>query len=315
MGLGIFLITTSFQAGNTIGAALAFSELSATSTVPWVLIFTTLGIALLFARSFYQVLEKIMLAMVGLMLVSFFLTLILVKPNLSGIIQGLVPSLPEGSEMLTIALIASSFSMVAVFYQAYLVKEKRWTQHEVKQGVRESQSGVLVLGLISSFILINAASVLHSSGIEVNSATDMGRALEPLFGRSTTVIFMMGMFGASFSSLVGNATIGGALLADAFSWGNQLNNKRVKGLIMVVMIIGALIALYFDGLPLELIVFAQATTILIAPLIGIALLIIANDRRLMGPLKNNRITNLIGVLGLLLLVILLGRYIFLMFIQ
>ena len=34
---------------------------------------------------------------------------------------------------------------------------------------------------------------------------------------------------------------------------------------MVVMVMGALIALYFGGLPLELIVFAQAITVVIAP--------------------------------------------------
>ncbi|MGI9543323.1 MAG: Nramp family divalent metal transporter [Cyclobacteriaceae bacterium] len=315
IGLGIFLITTSFQAGNTIGAGLAFSELFETSTVPWVLFFTALGISLLFFKSFYKVLEKIMLAMVGLMLLSFFITLVLAKPDPSNIIKGLIPGVPSGSEMLTIALIASSFSMVAVFYQAYLVKEKGWKKEELKQGKRESLSGILILGLISSFILINAAAILYPKGIEVKSATDMGLALEPLYGKSTSVIFMLGMFGASFSSLVGNATIGGALFADAFSLGSRLDNKSVKGLIMLVMIMGALIALYFDGLPLELIVFAQAITVLIAPLIGIVLFLIANDSKIMGPMKNNAANNIAGVLGLLLLLFLSGSYIYLMFIK
>ena len=312
IGIGIFLVTSSFQAGNTIGAGLAFSELFGTSTIPWVIFFTALGISLLFFNSFYKVLEKIMLVMVGLMLTSFFITLVLAKPNLSNIIKGLIPSIPVGSEMLAIALIASSFSMVAVFYQAYLVKEKGWKKEELVKSRRESLSGILILGLISSFILINAACILHPQGIEVKSAADMGLALEPLFGKSTSVIFMIGMFGASFSSLVGNATIGGALFADAFSWGNQLDSKNVKGLIMLVMIMGALIALYFGGLPLELIVFAQAITVLIAPIIGIALLLIANDNKIMGVMKNGTSKNITNGLGLLLLLFLLGSYIFLL---
>jgi Mn2+/Fe2+ NRAMP family transporter len=120
--------------------------------------------------------------------------------------------------------------------------------------------GVLILGIISSFILINAAAILHPQGIQVNSATDMGLALEPLYGNIATIIFMLGLFGASFSSLIGNATIGGSLLSDAFSWGNQLQSKAVRRMIMLVMLIGAAIALKFGRLPLELIVFAQAIT-------------------------------------------------------
>lgn len=315
IGLGIFLITSSFQAGNTIGAGLAFAELFGTSTVPWVLFFTALGISLLFFKSFYKVLEKIMLAMVGLMLVSFSITLVLAKPDVFSLVKGLVPTLPKGSEILTIALIASSFSIVGVFYQSYLVKEKGWKKEQLKKGSKESLSGILILGLISSFILINAASILYPQGIEVKSATDMGLALEPLFGKRTSVIFMIGMFGASFSSLVGNATIGGALLADAFSLGSRLDNKSVKGLIMLVMVMGAMIALYFGGLPLELIVFAQAITVVIAPMIGIALLLIANDSKIMGPMKNNMAKNIAVVLGLLLLLFLAGGYIYMSFIK
>ncbi|WP_020528242.1 Nramp family divalent metal transporter [Flexithrix dorotheae] len=315
IGLGIFLITSSFQAGNTIGAGLAFAELTETSTIPWVIGFTALGISLLFFKSFYKVLERIMLAMVGLMLASFFITLVLAQPNLADVLQGFVPTLPKGAEILTIALIASSFSIVGVFYQAYLVKEKGWKKEELKQGKRESLTGIFILGLISAFIMINAAAVLHPKGVEVKSALDMGLALEPLFGKITALIFMLGLFGASFSSLVGNATIGGALFADAFSLGNRLDNKNVKLLIMLVMVVGAVIALSFGKLPLELIIFAQAITIVLAPMIAVALLLIANDQNIMGEQKNNITQNITCSLGLLLLLFLAGNHIYFLFIK
>ena len=52
MGLGIFTITASFQAGNTIGASLAFAELFGTSTWPWVIFFVSLAMVLLFFKVF-----------------------------------------------------------------------------------------------------------------------------------------------------------------------------------------------------------------------------------------------------------------------
>ena len=315
LGIGIFAITASFQAGNTIGASVAFAELFGTAVAPWVIAFTLVAISLLFFKAFYKVLEKLMIALVGVMLLSFLITLLLARPNLVALASGLVPGLPTGSEGLTIALIASSFSVVGAFYQGYLVKEKGWKKEEAREAKRESITGVMILGMISLFILINAATILYPQGIQVNSATDMGLALEPLYGSTATVIFMLGLFGASFSSLIGNATIGGSLLSDAFSLGSQLKSSRVRGMIMLVMLIGAAIALAFGRLPLELIVFAQAITVIIAPLVGVALLVLANDASRMGSLRNTKWKNIGGVAGLLLLLFLSACQIYLQFIR
>lgn len=313
IGIGIFIITSSFQAGNTIGASLAFAELFGTDTWPWVMFFVSIAIGLLFFKSFYKILETIMIALVGLMLISFFITLMLARPDVSSIIAGLNPRIPSGSEMLSIALIASSFSIVGAFYQSYLVKEKKWKRSDLKKGRRESIAGIVILGTISAFIMINAATILYPKGISVNSATDMGLALKPLYGSFATAIFMLGLFSASFSSLIGNATIGGALLSDAFSLGSDLKLKVVRKFIMLVMVIGALVALKYGRLPLDLIVFAQGITVTIAPIIAIALLLVANDQKIMGNFKNGRWQNIVCIFGLLLLIVLAINYMRLIF--
>jgi len=304
LGLGMLGITGSFQAGNAIGAGLAFAELAGTSTAVWVVFFALLAIGLLFFRSFYKILEKIMIGLVLLMLASFFLTLLLSQPKLSLLLQGFVPSLPSGSELLTIALVASSFSTVAAFYQAYLVQEKGWKDSDYEVAMRESRNGILVLGALSGMIIIVAASILHEADIEVNAASDLGLALEPLFGRFATVAFMVGFFAASFSSLIGNATIGGALIADAFGLGRSLSSWQVRGCIVGVIVFGAAIALLYGGLPLQLIVFAQALTILIAPAAAIFLLLMANDKGVMARSTNTFRANLIPFVGLALLLFL-----------
>ena len=304
LGLGMLGITGSFQAGNAIGAGLAFAELTGSSTAVWVIFFALLAIGLLFFRSFYKILEKIMIGLVLLMLASFFLTLLLSQPKLSLLLQGFVPSLPSGSELLTIALVASSFSTVAAFYQAYLVQEKGWQQSDYAVAMRESRNGILVLGALSGMIIIVAASILHQADIEVKAASDLGLALEPLFGRFATVAFMVGFFAASFSSLIGNATIGGALIADAFGLGRSLSSWQVRGCIVGVIVFGSGIALLYGGLPLQLIVFAQALTILIAPAAAIFILLMANDKEVMTSATNTFRTNLIPFIGSALLLFL-----------
>src|SRR5690606_23104021 len=279
-GLGIFFVCASFQAGNSIGAGLSFAESFSTSANPWIVFISLLAIALLFFKSFYRILEKVMMIMVGMMLVSFMVTLIVAKPGLEDVAAGLYPTIPTGSLLLIIAMVASSFSVAGAFYQSYLVQAKGWQRVEVKDVKRESFTGIFILGLISSMILLSAASILHPQGIQVNAAADMFKALVPLYGIWAAVFSMLGLFGASFSSLIGNATIGGTLFADALSLGSSLNSKSVRALIMLVIVLGAGIAIAFVSLPLELIVFAQGVTVFAVPFIGLGLLMVANDKEI-----------------------------------
>lgn len=300
-GVGIFLVCASFQAGNSIGAGIAFAETFGTSATPWIVGVAGFGISLLFFKSFYKVLEKVMILMVGIMLLSFIITLLVTKPGIGLVVQGLIPSIPPGSLVMVIALVASSFSIAGAFYQSYLVQEKGWKKNQVGQAVTESFIGILILGTISAMILVSAGAVLFPQGIQVNTATDMGKALEPVYGSWASQLFMLGLFGSSFSSLIGNATIGGTLFADALSWGKDLNSRPVKLSIMMIILIGAGVAILFGRLPLELIVFAQGVTIFVVPFIGLGMLILANDRRIMGNLTNSRSNNILGIVGLLVL--------------
>ncbi len=265
LGVGIFCISASFQAGNSIGAGISLTELVGSRAPLWIVVISVLAMVLLFYQSFYKILEKIMIVMVLIMLLCFLVTLIISAPNLVAILQGLVPRVPSGSEILGIALVASSFSIVGAFYQSSLVKEKGWKLTDLPLAQSEAVVGILTLGFLSALVMICAATVLYQSGIEVNTATDLGRALEPLFGTFSSKVFMVGFLAASFSSLLGNATIGGALLADSFSLGQRLTDQKVRWMIILVIIFGAAVSMIFGALPLQLIVFAQAVTILLAP--------------------------------------------------
>ncbi|MDO9552793.1 Nramp family divalent metal transporter [Rhodonellum sp.] len=299
IGLGVFLVSTSFQAGNSIGVGLAVAEASHTPIWLWILVFNSLGIGLLFFKSFYKILEKLMIGLVGIMLFSFTLTLFMVKPSFEGVMSGFIPSIPDGSAGLMIAFMASCFSIVGAFYQAYLIQEKRKINIPQKN---RSSSGILILGVMSAVVIICAATVLYPQGIQVSSASEMSIALEPLFGSNAAHLFLVGLFGASFSSLVGNATVGGSLLADALGFGHQLHLKRVKYCIALVMVAGASIALIFGNLPLELIIFAQRVTIFLVPIIGLSMFMIANDKGLMKERVNSTAIKFGGIAGIMLLV-------------
>jgi manganese transport protein len=298
IGLGIFLVAASFQAGNSI------AEPTNTPMYVWIVIFNLIAVSLLFFKSFYKILEKIMIGLVFLMLFAFVTTLILSKPSIPDIVTGFVPSIPAGSVGLIIAFMASCFSIVGAFYQSYLVQERNRLQPDVQQTGKESFVGMCILGLMSAILLICSAAVLHPKGVVIGSATDMAKALEPAFGKYAAYLFLAGLFGASFSALIGNATIGGSLLGDAFGYGGTLSSKTGRVFIALVMLIGAVVAIAFGKLPLQLIVIAQGVTIFIVPFIGIAIYLVANDRKLMGEYRNKAFSNIAGGIGLLVIIFL-----------
>lgn len=301
IGIGAFLVTTSFQAGNAIGTGIAIEAVTGINSKVWIIAMTVVAIILLFFKEFYQILEKLMLGLVVLMLTTFLITTIIVKPSIREIFMGFVPSLPDGSIALVIALFATSFSIVGAVYQSYLVREKKVAIQDAKASGQEAIFGIFLLGLISFLIMVTAATVLKPAGIVVNNAVEMGEALRPSFGSFSTFIFMLGLFGASFSSLVGNATIGGSLLSDGFGFGKNLSNVKVRIAIILVMSFGSIVALLFNGAPVNLIIFAQGITIFIVPFIAIVILLIANRKDVMGDLKNGVMSNVFGIIGLLVL--------------
>ncbi|MBO9592584.1 MAG: Nramp family divalent metal transporter [Niabella sp.] len=302
VGIGVFFVTASFQAGNSTGVGISLAETTGVSAKVWILLANALGIALLFFKGFYKILEKVMILLIVIMLGSFIVTFFLAKPSASGILNGLVPTLPQGSLGLVIALFASAFSIVGALYQSYMVQERRRLSPDLKQKPSDSLPGILILGIMASIVLICAASVLHPAGVVVTKATDMSKTLAPLFGDYAAHLFLIGLFGASFSSLIGNASVGGTLLGDALGYKGQLSSNIVRVLIALVMVIGAFVALRFDGAPLELIVLAQSVTILVVPFIGIAMFIISGDRNIMGRYVNTPLTKVVAAIGLLMLV-------------
>lgn len=306
VGVGVFLVCTSFQTGNSVGVGIAIGELTNTNNNIWIVFFNLVGITLLFFRDFYKVLERAMLILIGMMLLAFLITLFEVSPDINKVVTGfVVPKVPSGSTGIIIAFMASCFSIVGAFYTSYLVQARKKTEKgDLKSSRHSSLTGIIVLGVLSAILMICAAAILQPLGIEVSTATDMSLALRPAFGEAASAVFLIGLFAAGFSSIIGNATIGGSLMSDALGFGNDFSSNKTKLLIAFVMVVGAIIAVSFGSAPLELIVFAQSITIFIVPVIGVAMFFIASNKAIM---KQNRIGPFLrvsGFIGLCVVIIL-----------
>jgi len=299
VGLSVFLIAGGFQTGNNIGVGLAMDAMFGGGMMLWAPIFTI--IALLFiwiSRDFYKLLEKVMMTLVVIMIVAFIANVFMAAPSVGKIALGLVPSQPK-IWGLVIAISATSFSIAAAAYQAYLVQGKGWSAAFLKKAQRDATIGIVILCGLAALIMITSAAVLAPRGIGVKSAVDMAIQLEPLLGPLAKWLFLFGLLAASFSSFVSNAVLGGMFLSDGFGLGKSLNDISVKVFTTLLLLFSTTLAVILKTNPIEVLVVAQASTILGGPLVAIVLLLLGNNKDVLQEHTNKPVTNVIAVLAIL----------------
>jgi len=295
LGIAGFVVTMGFQTGNNVGIGLAMSAIFGGSMGLWAVVFTSVVLILIWWKSnVYNIVEKVMTGLVLLMIISFFANLFAIDIDVKELAKGFIPSKPA-IFVLVIAMSATTFSVISAIIQIYLVKDKKWTRETLKENLKGSTIGVVILAAISGVIIITSAAVLKPRGIVPTSAVEMGLQLEPLLGATSKWLFLFGLFSASFSSFVVNAFSGGLLLADGFKLGKSYNNKYVKIFASALMILSTIIVLFINENPIELLVIAQASTAVIVPIFALLIIVLANNKKLMGEYRISKVENAIGI--------------------
>ncbi len=308
LGISSFLVVAAFQFGNNLGVSTALSELTGLPEILWPLLFTVAAIVFLFwAKNVYALVEKIMAVLVAVMILAFFANLFFSGIEPAHLVKGLVPKRPEGGFSSSKALVATSFSVIAALYQAYLVRSKGWKIDDYPSVIRDAYSGIVIVGLVTGVILITSAEAFAGKGITIKTAGDLAIQLEALFGPAAHLIFCIGLAAAAFSSFIVNALLGGGLLCDGLGWDASMNSRSAKIAASAALLIGMTIAvaiLHLGFNAVRAIVFGQMSTLLAVPIAAVVLFWMANQREFLGDHKNGIIANLIAAAGLILIVFL-----------
>lgn len=298
-GIGVFLICLSFSVGNATGSGLGLSMVFGGSPIMWTVICSILVGSLLFFRNVYGVIEKILVVIVAVMALSFVISAFISNPDWAAAGRGLVPVLPEGGWLLIIALAGTNFSVNAAFFASYGTKMRNRTEADYRDvTIVDTIPGIVAPGIMTSLVIVVAAAVLGQTGEAATSITGLAKVFEPIAGPIGSMIFSVGFFGAAISSMIANATAGGTMLSDAVGHGATPNSRVAKIVSGTILSFGALIALIFQSSPVQLIVTAQALTVLVAPLLATLIILTSNRRGLMGELTNKWWQRLFGIIGL-----------------
>jgi manganese transport protein len=302
-GFGVFGITLMFSVGNAVGSGLGLSMVFGGSPVLWTIVCTAAVALVLAFRNVYGIVEKALLVIVVLMGIAFIASAVVAQPDWYRAMEGMVPQLPPGSEILVVALVGTNFSINAAFYTSYGIKENRRTRADYRDiTLVDTIPGIIAPGIMTMLVIMVAAAVLGKTGAEAGTINALASVFEPLAGPIGSIVFALGLSGAAFSSMIANATAGGTMLSDALGRGAKAGSPTAKTITGLILGFGLVVALAFQASPVGLIVIAQSLTVLIAPLLGVLIVIMANKSSIMGDLRNKWWHNLFGAIGLVAIV-------------
>lgn len=333
VGINLCLICSAFQFSNNL-AVVAAAEALLPKIPPIIILVVLNGLIVTFlfsAKHVYQLLEKVMKVMVGIILLSFVINVILAAPSLVSILKGLIPGVPEGITfelprkvdgkiedplLLIASLLGTTFSVAAAFYQGNLVRERGWTIKDYSRGIGDSIAGVVVITSVSAIIMITTAAVIP--GKQAENIGVLAQALQPLLGSMAYIIFCIGLFAVAMNPFLINAIIGGSILADGLGKPAGLSDRLSRIFTVVVLLVGmivAILALQTGQKPVSLIIFGSALTVIGNPLMAVTILWLANHKAIMGSHRNNLIQNILGGVGFLVVLFMAVRILILVILK
>lgn len=259
-----------------------------------------LGIAIIIIITFYGLLlvgkytffEKILVFFVTIMGVSFIASLFFVFPQPKEIIGGLIPSIPdvEGGKMLTAAFVGTTMAAATFLSRPLFVKGKGWTIKDLKMQKNDSITAAALIFVISGSIMAVACGALYHEGKVFTKVLDMVNTLEPIAGRFALTIFVFGTLSAGLSSIFPCLMIAPLLLADYQEGKLDTNSKQFK----LVTAAAGLVALWVPITgqnPIQAQLLTQVFNVFVLPLVIIGIMILVNNKKLMGDYKINVFLN------------------------
>lgn len=291
--IAIVIGNSAYQAGNIIGAKIGVSYfikndfvLAITSLIIFIIIF----FMLYFGK--YKILEKGLVLLVFIMGISFMSCLFFLPVDFGKLLKGLNPiNSSENSLYEILALIGTTIVPYNIFLHSAVIKKKWDSFQYYETAKKELIIAVLFGGLISSSILITAASLFQ--GYEISTLSEMIEVVEIQVGSFMGFIIAIGIFAAGLTSSITAPLAAAYTLCGLFGLKSNNQSLAFRFTWMFVLAIGVLISL-LDLRPLGIIQMAQFVNALLLPIICLILLIAMNSK-VLGKAKNGVKSNIIAL--------------------
>lgn len=312
----LLFLANTINIGADLGAmASAGQLLLGLPFIFWLLLITAITLFLEIFIS-YPTYAKI-LKYLTLSLFAYVITAFVVKQDWSRVgYTTFVPAFSFSREYLLniVALLGTTISPYLFFWQANEEVEEEIAHHKLtasgegaplvnKGDIRNMRLdtivGMLFSNLIMFFIIVTTASTLGTMGItEIESAADAAAALRPLAGNLAYLLFAAGIIGTGLLAVPILAGSASYALSETFNLKAGLSKKPSQAIgfysiIAAATVIGLLVN--FSPIPpFKMLYYTAILNGICAPPLMVLIMLIGNNKKIMGKYSNSRPSNILG---------------------
>lgn len=310
--MGVLLVANVATAIAEFAGVAAASEVFGVSKYVAVPV-AALGVWLLVVKGSYGIVEKVFLIL-SLILFTYVVSGFMIAPPWHQVAQAaFTPTLHWNAPFLLV-LIATIGTTITPWMQFFLqssVVDKGITIKTYGYAKLDVFFGAFLTDFVAFFIIVATAATLHARGIHVQSASEAALALAPVAGRYAEYLFAGGLLGASLLAAGVLPLSTAYAICEAFGWETGISRgwdeaPAFLGLFTALILLGAATVL-LPNLPLfGVLLISQDINGILLPVILVFMLILVNDRRIMGHHVNGRLGNLFAWTTTVLLIALTG---------
>ena len=308
-------VANTINAGTDIGAISAAVNLIVPALpVKLMIVPVALAIVVLQIRCSYRLIANAF-KWLSLTLFAYIAAAFLARPHWGEVLRDtFVPHLSLDAQYLStlVAILGTTISPYLFFWQASeeveeevqmgrtkLREREGATRKELRHAALDTLAGMLFCNVVFYFVILASAATLHASGkTDVQSATDAARALEPFAGPAAKYLFALGLVGAGFLAVPVLSGSAAYAVAETFGWKYGLDSKphqakQFYAVIAVSTAVGMLIN--FAGVnPISALFWTAVINGLLSPPLLVLIMLVSNNREVMGEHTNGRLVNALG---------------------
>lgn len=262
---------------------------------------TALGVWFLVTKGNYKITERIFLIF-SFCLLSYVVSAILAKPHWAEIGAAVIkPNIhfEKNYILLVLGIIGTTIAPWMQFYMQSAVIERGTKPDEYKYALADVIVGCVATVVVAFFIMVSCAATLHQNGIVITEAKDAAMALKPFAGDLASEVFAFGLFIASVFSATILPLATSFYICQAFGFEAGID-KRVEEapqfytLFATIMAIGVAIILIPNAPLIGITIWAQIINALLLPLVLVSMVMMVNNKDIMGEHVNNRFQNVVA---------------------
>ena len=295
-----------FLFSNLTNTISEFSGIAASCEIFGVSRYISLPIAALLVwwivvKGTYKSVEKIFLG-ACVFYICYIVTGFMVHPQWDGIAKETISPqfhFNKAFILMIMGIVGTTIAPWMQFYQQSSVVEKGINIKDYKYARLDVIVGGIVVSVIAMFIVISCAATLFKNGIRIETAKDAALALEPLAGKYCSSLFAFGLLNASLFSAMILPLATAYSVCEGLGWETGVD-KRLKDapqfyfLFTALIVIGAGIIMFPQINLIMVMLLSQAANSIFLPFVLVFMLLLINDKHLMGQYKNSMFFNIVS---------------------